>query len=289
MALASMTGYARAEGGDNAVSWVWEAKSVNGRGLEVRLRLPGGFDRLEGPARDAAARAVKRGNLQVSLSLGQAGEAGTVRINHAVVERLLAECRRAPDLAPPGWDALLGVRGVVEAQEQPDDSAERDALILKTLDQAMAGLAQARRAEGDRLAVVLTGLIDEMAALGEQAAVLAAARAEQAGDRLAAGVAALLAAGAPLSPDRLAQELALLAVKTDVREELDRLNSHIAAARDLLAGGEAVGRRFDFLAQEFNREANTLCSKSQDKDLTRIGLDLKVAIDRLREQVQNIE
>ena len=284
-----MTGYARAEGGDNAVSWVWEAKSVNGRGLEVRLRLPGGFDRLEGPARDAAARAVKRGNLQVSLSLGQAGEAGTVRINHAVVERLLAECRRAPDLAPPGWDALLGVRGVVEAQEQPDDSAERDALILKTLDQAMAGLAQARRAEGDRLAVVLTGLIDEMAALGEQAAVLAAARAEQAGDRLAAGVAALLAAGAPLSPDRLAQELALLAVKTDVREELDRLNSHIAAARDLLAGGEAVGRRFDFLAQEFNREANTLCSKSQDKDLTRIGLDLKVAIDRLREQVQNIE
>ena len=290
-----MTGFGRAEGAVEALAWAWEARSVNGRGLDVRCRMPNGFDALESPARKRLTTALARGNVNLTLRIERAGGAEEVRINEAVLAELVARAQALRESLPEAGlsiDGLLGVRGVVEPVERGEDEktrVARHAALLGSLDEAVAGLVAARREEGARLAEVLGGQLDEMATLVARAADSATAWPKAACARLAGQLRVLLKERTGLSEDRLAQELALIAVKADIGEELDRLVAHIAQARELLAEGGPVGRRLDFLTQEFNREANTLTSKSGDIELTRIGLDLKVIVDRFREQVQNIE
>lgn len=298
MSIASMTGYARAEGRDAQVSWVWEAKSVNGRGLEMRCRLPSGHDALEVAAREAAARKLKRGNIQMSLNVGRLSEAPAVRVNTELLNQLLMLVDDLgpshQNIAPARWDGMLTIKGVLEPAEAEDVDAEavraqRETAMRATLEQVLDQLAVMRLSEGGRIQAVLLSQLDEVAQLAERAAICAVLRPEAVRERIRHQVAAVLEAAPALSEERIAQEVALIAVKADVREELDRLRAHVAAARDLIAGGGAVGRKLDFLAQEFNREANTLCSKSSDVELTRVGLDLKAVIDQFKEQVQNIE
>ncbi|MEO3433538.1 YicC/YloC family endoribonuclease [Inquilinus sp. CAU 1745] len=290
-ALSSMTGFARVEGGEGALSWVWEARSVNGKALDLRCRLASGHERLEPVARAELARRFKRGNVTVSLTVARVAGASAYAINRPFLEEVLAVARSADPETPPRIDALLAVRGVVEpvtgdGEADAEASAgpiERDLRIL--LDR----LAEARAEEGRRLASALGGHMEKIESLVAEAAATAAVQPEALKERLRTQVTALLDASPALSEERLAQEAALLILKADVREELDRLTAHIAQARQLLGSGEPSGRRLDFLCQEFNREANTLCSKSSDVALTRIGLDLKATIDQFREQVQNIE
>ena len=295
MALASMTGFARTQGREYGVDWTWEAKSVNARGLDVRFRLPSGFDQLEIAARAAVATHFKRGSISLTLSLGQAGAAPRHRINRdAVVEiaATAAALARETGLAPPTLDGILAIRGLVEAAEaaEPEDERKRMAgVIARSLEDALVALAGMRAEEGARLQAVLISQLDEAERLRRAALQCAAAQPEALRQRLRAQVSELVAASPGLPEDRLAQEAALLIARTDVREELDRFGAHLAAARELLLSGGAVGRRLDFLCQELNREANTLCSKSSDLELTAIGLELKVLIEQFREQVQNIE
>jgi uncharacterized protein (TIGR00255 family) len=294
-----MTGYARAEGRDAQTSWVWEAKSVNGRGLELRCRLAPGHDSLEVVARDAAARRLKRGNVQLSLSVSRVGEQTPMQVNTQALAQLLSMCKewegRFPGVAPARLDGLLALRGVLEPvtdAEQGDSEATRQAreIAMKaTLESMLDQLAAMRLGEGARIGAVLEAQMDEIAALTLRAGQCASLRPEAIRERFQAQLKAVLEAAPSLAEDRVAQEVALLVVKADVREELDRLKAHVEAARELLGQGGAIGRKLDFLAQEFNREANTLCSKSSDVELTRIGLDLKAAIDQFKEQVQNIE
>jgi uncharacterized protein (TIGR00255 family) len=293
-----MTGYARAEGRDSQVSWVWEAKSVNGRGLEIRCRLPSGHDALEVAAREVAGRKLKRGNLQVSLNVSRVAEAPAVRVNHELLNQLLALVdgigHEHQNIAPARWDGMLAIKGVLEPMEAEDTDAEavraaRESAMKATLEDMLDQLAAMRRSEGARIQAVLLLQLDEIAALAKRAAACASLRPEAVRERLRHQVAAVLEAAPTLPEERIAQEVALLAVKADVREELDRLRAHVAAAHELIAAGGPVGRKLDFLSQEFNREANTLCSKSADVELTRVGLDLKAVIDQFREQVQNIE
>ncbi|MGE5478117.1 MAG: YicC/YloC family endoribonuclease [Bacteroidales bacterium] len=298
MSVASMTGYARAEGRDTQVSWVWEAKSVNGRGLEIRCRLPSGHDALEVAARETANRKLKRGNLQVSLNVSRIAEAPAMRVNHELLDQILSLVddigASHQSIAPARWDGILAIKGVLEPMEAEAEDAEtvrtaREAAMKVTLEQALDQLAAMRLSEGARIQQVLLSQLDEISTLAERAGACAALRPEAVRERLRHQVAAVLEAAPSLPEERIAQEVALIAVKADVREELDRLRAHVAAARELIAAGGAVGRKLDFLSQEFNREANTLCSKSSDVELTRVGLDLKAVIDQFREQVQNIE
>ena len=296
MTLNSMTGYARAQGQDADVSWVWELKSVNGRGLELRLRLPPGYDLLDLPAREAVQKGLKRGNVSVNLTVTRLQKSAGVVVNEALLDQYLALADKLtshPGIAPASADGLLSLRGVVEtgneAEDTPDAIEARAAALKTSLAEALKALSAMRAAEGRRLAEVLTGQLDEIAALVVQAEGCAALDPAAIKERLRQQVQALLDAVPALSEDRLAQEAALIAAKADVREELDRLKAHMAAAREMLASGEAVGRKLDFLCQEFNREANTLCSKEGEVELTRIGLSLKAVIEQFREQVQNIE
>lgn len=298
MSVASMTGYARAEGRDTQVNWVWEAKTVNGRGLEIRCRLPFGHDALEVAAREAVGRKLKRGNLQLSLNVSRVTEAPALRVNHELLNQILTLVdgigASHQNIAPARWDGILSIKGVLEPAEAEQEDAEavraaRETAMKVTLEQALDQLAAMRLSEGARIERVLLDQLDEIAALAERAGATASLRPEAVRERLRHQVAAVLDSVPGLPEDRIAQEVALIAVKADVREELDRLRAHVAAARDLIAEGGAVGRKLDFLSQEFNREANTLCSKSSDVELTRIGLDLKAVIDQFREQVQNIE
>jgi uncharacterized protein (TIGR00255 family) len=295
-AVSSMTGFARAQGGDAALVWSWELKSVNGRGFDLRCRLPAGWESLEPALRARAARAIKRGNLQVGLILKSGPAASQPRINQPLLEQLAATARELSgrlEMAPPRLDALLAIRGVVEVAEEAalDDDARqaREAAALGDFEAALAKLSENRRGEGRRLAAVVEGHLAEIAKLTEAAAATAAAQPQGLRARLERQLDELLAAAPPLPEERLAQELALLASKADVREELDRLRAHVAAARELMVAGGSIGRKLDFLCQEFNREANTLCSKAAEVELTGIGLELKTVIDQLREQVQNIE
>jgi uncharacterized protein (TIGR00255 family) len=291
-----MTGFARAAASDDRFAWTWEARSVNGRSLDVRCRIAQGFDQLESPARAAASKRFNRGN--ISLTLGIERKAGTARVvvNRDVLDQVLAlvkDLEGKVNAAPPRLDGLLAVRGVVDTVEETGEDeaarAARDAAILKTLDAALAQLHAVREAEGRALAATLSSHIDEIETLTREAGSQAAAQPAAMKARLEAQLAELLASQPPLPPDRLAQEVALLATRGDVREELDRLAAHVTAARALLTDKGAVGRRLEFLAQEFNREANTLCSKSADVALTQTGLSLKAVIDRLREQAANVE
>ena len=298
MSVASMTGYARAEGRDTQVNWVWEAKTVNGRGLEIRCRLPFGHDSLEVAAREAVGRKLKRGNLQLSLNVSRVTETPALRVNHELLDQILTLVdgigASHQNIAPARWDGILSIKGVLEQAEAEQEDAEavraaRETAMKVTLEQALEQLAAMRLSEGARIERVLLDQLDEIAVLAERAGATASLRPEAVRERLRHQVAAVLDSVPGLPEDRIAQEVALIAVKADVREELDRLRAHVAAARDLIAEGGAVGRKLDFLSQEFNREANTLCSKSSDVELTRIGLDLKAVIDQFREQVQNIE
>lgn len=295
-----MTGFARAGGQDARWNWSWELRSVNGRGLEVRLRLPTGLEAIDQPARTAVAAKLKRGNVSANLSAARVAGEVAVQVNRPVLDRYLAlvadlQPSLPEGVAPARLDGMLALKGVVELAEPAEDEAARearDAAILASLERALVDLVKARAEEGGRLAVVLGAILDEVEALVAAARSNAASQPEAIKARLMEKLAQLLEGPNALAPDRLAQESAMLAARADVREELDRLTAHLAQARDLLKRGDAkqgIGRRLDFLSQEFNREANTLCSKSADVELTRIGLDLKTAIDRLREQVQNIE
>jgi len=294
-----MTGYARTQGTDEHRRWVWEARSVNGRNLEIRCRVPPGFDRLENPARTAVARRLKRGNVSLTLTVTSERRSKPLRINRALLADLAGlvdEVRKTTGAAAPSADGLLRVRGVIEEEEQGEESEEAlatlDNALSATLDEVLKALAVARAAEGKALARVIDGHVAEIEALCQRAAERASAQMGTVRTRFEGQLAELLERVPALSEERFAQEVALLVGKADVREELDRLGAHIAQARTLL--GEArpdnpVGRKFDFLCQEFNREANTLCSKSADIELTRIGIDLKGAVERMREQVQNVE
>ena len=297
--IASMTGYARAQGSDDRRHWVWEARSVNGRNLEVRCRVPQGFDRLENPARGTTAGQFKRGNVSLSLIVTSARQTKPLRINRDLLGELATlvdEVRKTTGASAPSADGLLRVRGVIEEEEEGEESEEAiarlDKALLATLTESLKSLAAARAAEGKALSVVIAGHVDEIETLCRRAAERALAQVSTIRARFETQLGELLERAPQLSEERFAQEVAVLVGKADVREELDRLTAHIAQARDLLKEARPdnpVGRKFDFLCQEFNREANTVCSKSADIELTRIGIDLKGAIERMREQVQNVE
>ena len=297
--IASMTGYARAQGSDDSRRWVWEARSVNGRNLEIRCRVPQGFERLENPAHTAVGGRLKRGNVSLTLTLTSERQSSPLRINRALLAELgllVEEVRKSTGAAAPSADGLLRVRGVIEEEEEVEQSEEAlaalDKAISATLDEVLKALVAARAAEGKALGKVIDGHVVEIEGLCRRAAERAQAQIGTVRARFESQLAELLGRTPTLSEERFAQEVALLVGKADVREELDRLTAHIAQARTLLAEARAdnpVGRKFDFLCQEFNREANTLCSKSADIELTRIGIDLKGAVERMREQVQNVE
>jgi uncharacterized protein (TIGR00255 family) len=294
-----MTGYARAQGSDVRRRWVWEARSVNGRNLEIRCRLPQGFDRLENGARSAVTGRMKRGNVSLTLTITSERDGAPLRINRTLLAELGAlveEVRKSTGAAAPTADGLLRVRGVIEEDDESVESEEAlaalDKAVTATLDEVLGSLVGARQAEGRALAGVIERHIDEIEALCGRAVDRAANQITTVRTRFDTQLGELLERAPPLSEERFAQEVALLISKADVREELDRLTAHIAQARALVSETKPdspVGRKFDFLCQEFNREANTLCSKSADIELTRIGIDLKGAIERLREQVQNVE
>jgi uncharacterized protein (TIGR00255 family) len=292
-----MTGFARAAGTlPDGASFVWEIRSVNGRNLETRLRLPNGLDALEPALKDATAKRLRRGNVSATLTVKREERAPRLTPDPAALDQAiklaLDLAARIPGAPPPRAEALLTLPGVLRAEVvEPEEGAEdaKRAAIAAAYAEVLAGLEASRRAEGEKLGAILTALLDEIAALCADAAREAALQPGAQKARLLEQLAALLDGDRRVPEDRLAAEVALLAGKSDVREELDRLGAHLDQARTLLASGEAVGRKLDFLTQEFVREANTLCSKSATVALTRIGLDLKAAIERLKEQAANVE
>lgn len=298
MPLASMTGFARAAGTlPDGTTFVWELRSVNGRGFDLRFRLPNGFDALEAPLREAAAQRLRRGNVNAALSLKREERAAPrFAADPAALEAALRialdVAAKIPGAPPPRAEALLALPGVLRAEAEPpseEDEAARHAAIAAGFGEAVENLAAARREEGARLAAILGALLDEIGGYRDEAAREAAAQPLAQRARLTAALAELLDGERRVSEERLATEVALLASRSDVREELDRLAAHLGAARDLLKSGEPVGRKLEFLTQEFGREANTLGAKSASLALTRLSLDLKAAIERLREQAANIE
>lgn len=295
MTLKSMTGFARTDGVHKETSWHWEARSVNGRSLELRLRLPAGFEALEIGTRGLCQEKLARGNVSVTLALKRETGQMQIRLNEAVLAQALAVAERAvavTRLETARLDTLLSMRGVVEMVEAEEDEAARAKLcevLLKGLSGALDELVAARRAEGARLETVIGQQLATIGGLAARAAAAPARAPEAVAARLAEQVARLSEAGAGLDPERLHQEGVLLAAKADIKEELDRLTAHVAAGQELLRSDQPVGRKLEFLAQEFNREANTICSKAGDIETSRIGLELKSVIDQLREQVQNIE
>jgi uncharacterized protein (TIGR00255 family) len=295
MALISMTGFADAHGAHEGLRWRWEAKSVNGRSLELRLRMPPGLDGVEPAGRTLAAERFRRGNIQATLTLEPQEGVKGLKIDPAALAaavKIAKEIAIETGLAPARVDGLLGLKGVIVQDDvvplEPRARAARDAALLESLALALDALAKARANEGAKLGAVMNDLVAEIGRLTNEAATLAATQPQQLREKLSAQIKEL-AGSAGMSEDRLAQEVAFLAVKADIREELDRLKAHVSEAKSLLASGEAVGRKLDFLSQEFNREANTLCSKSSDIALTRVGLALKATIDQFREQAQNVE
>ena len=294
-ALSSMTGYARAQGGVPGISFSVEIKTVNARGLDVRMRMTPGYDALEGEIRRRIAKALSRGSVTVNLNVDREGEGGRVVVNRQALDAVLDAIKEIGALTNsprPTPDGILGLKGVLEQHDAPLDPDTEDRLqaaIYEAVDHALDDLRASRKAEGVHLGEVLAGQVDEIARLRDLAATHPGRSRDAVLARLKEQIADLVASNGGLNEDRLAQEALLLATKADIREELDRLSAHVASARTLLAAGGPVGRKLDFLSQEFNREANTLCSKSNAVDLTAIGLDLKAVIDQFREQVQNLE
>ena len=296
MTFASMTGFSESTGSHEGLRWRWEAKSVNGRSLDLRLRTPPGYDGLEAPARRLAGERFLRGAFQISLSVEQPETPRGLSVDAAALAsavRIAREVAAETGLAPARVDGLLALKGVIVADEvaaplDPVARAHRDAAILESLAGAFDRLLKERCSEGAKLTALMTAQMNEIEKLVGEAGRLAAAQPAALKVRLDAQLKEFLDGGS-VSEDRLVQEVALLAVKADVREELDRLAAHVQDARALIREGKGVGRKLDFLAQEFNREANTLCSKSSDIALTRTGLALKAVIDQFREQAQNVE
>ena len=296
MTFASMTGFAESAGSHEGLRWRWETKSVNSRSLDMRLRTPPGYDGLEAPARRLAGERFQRGAFQISLSIEPQESARGLVVDAAALAsavKIAREIAAETGLAPARVDGLLALKGVIVADEtaiplDPVVRGHRDAALLESLAVAFDKLAKERCSEGAKLAALLASQIGEIERLVGEAGRLAATQPQALQARLGMQLKELLGEG-PVSQERLAQEVALLAVKADVREELDRLTAHVQDARALIAQGKGVGRKLDFLAQEFNREANTLCSKSADITLTRTGLALKAVIDQFREQAQNVE
>ena len=291
-----MTGFARHQGQDDTCSWTWEAKTVNGKSRDVRCRLPSGFEGLDQEARGRAAKRIRRGNVSLTLSIIRNDTLGGYRINRDMLDSILGmlpELRQQLDgAAPPSLEGLLSIRGVVEQVEDDIPEEIRGGLeraLLEGLDRTLDELAAMRREEGGRLETVLSEQLGTIATLVEEAGRLAATQPATIRQRLKEQIEALIEDVPTMPEERLAQEAAILMTKADVREELDRLAAHIEASRDLMAEDAAIGRKMDFLCQEFNREANTLCSKAADVDLSRVGLELKAVIEQMREQVQNIE
>lgn len=295
MALSSMTGFARASGGDDDGVWTWEVRSVNGKNLDLRCRLPTGLDRLEPAVRGSVSERVRRGSVTANLRFDRVASRGRFQVNEGLLEQLIELRHRFADVVrdePLSLEALLGVRGLVEiVDEEPDEEEQlaRDARITTTLETALDALVAVRTEEGEQLGRLLRDRLDEIAGLTEEAEASVAAQPEAVKERLNRLLRELLESDTRLPEERLAQEAALLVSKSDVREELDRLKAHVTASRNLIDNGGSVGRRLDFLCQELTREANTLCAKSADVALTRIGLELKASVEQLREQVQNVE
>jgi uncharacterized protein (TIGR00255 family) len=296
LTLSSMTGFARTEGQNDACSWSWEVKSVNAKGLDVRCRLGSGFDNLEKIVRERAAKSFKRGSFFINLTTTNVKSPGATQINHQVLDGIV---NLIPDLESkfgkleaPSVAELLALRGVLEPVDDGLSSEEKEALdkaLLIDLDHTFTQLLDMRNAEGLKLSAVLTEQLDLITNIAEAAEKIAAVQPEAIRTRLQTQVEEILQSVPQLSEERIAQEVAILITKADIREELDRLKAHEQAARALFASQGAVGRKLDFLCQELNREANTLCSKSTEVELTNFGLDLKAVIEQFREQIQNIE
>jgi uncharacterized protein (TIGR00255 family) len=294
----SMTGFAALKGNIDGAGWAWEVRAVNARGLDLRLRLPEGLDDLEAVIRKAFSAALSRGNVSINLRLFTEGGAGRMVLDEGQLSGVLDALKKVEDRAGDAGLHLtastaadiLALRGVLDMRDNRDDIQKDLVNAMKAqVEGILASFVAARASEGAALVAILSEQLGRVAALVDEAATAAQTRQAQVAQNLQANIAAVLDNSEGVDEARLAQELAILAVKADVTEEVDRLRAHIDAARDLLASDGAVGRKFDFLMQEFNREANTLCSKSGSTDLTRIGLDLKTVIDQMREQVQNVE
>jgi uncharacterized protein (TIGR00255 family) len=294
MTIASMTGFARAAGSAGPWRFAWELRSVNAKGLDVRLRLTPPFDAIEPDARARLVQKLTRGTIHATLAAQRDAAMPEVRINQDVLRKLIAAIAEIPlpeMIAPASLDGLVGLRGVVEIMDAAEDEGailHVRASALNLLDEALDSLVAMRQSEGGALALALSARLEKMAALTQEADICPARKPEAIQARLAQSL-AFLAGNANFDQNRLHQEALMLAAKADIREELDRLAAHTAAARELLAKGGAAGRRLDFLAQELSREANTLCAKSNDASLTGLGLELRVEIEQFREQIQNIE
>jgi uncharacterized protein (TIGR00255 family) len=296
MTISSMTGFARVDGTTDGLAWTWEARSVNGRGLDVRLRLPPGYEALEVASREAVAKRFARGNVAISLALEKQQVSGSVRLNELVLADVIKAAERVSALSgasKPDAAQLLMIKGVLEAADQmPEDSearATRERAILRSLEATLDKLIEARRAEGARLADIIQEQLAQIERLAAEVRASPSRSPEAIVARLNDAIARLFETTAPLDLERLHQEAMMMATRADVEEELQRLAAHVSGAHDILGEPGAVGRKLDFLAQEFNREANTLCSKANAVDITRLGLQLKTVIDQFREQVQNVE
>jgi uncharacterized protein (TIGR00255 family) len=295
MALSSMTGFARSHGAAGATAFEWELKSVNAKGFDFRLRLPPGFDEIEPGLRKRAADSLARGTVYANLSVTRTGTSGDVRINEdvlAAVLRIGSDLAARTGAAPPTVDGLLALKGVLEIAEpqaSEEEAAAARAAITAGFEAALKSLIEMRHKEGAALGEILRQRLDEIERLAAEADAAPGRKPEAVRARLAEQVRALLETSERFDQDRLTQEALMIAAKADIREELDRIDSHVAQAREILAKGGAVGRKLDFLAQEFNREVNTTCSKSNDIDLTRTGLALKNVVEQFREQIQNLE
>jgi uncharacterized protein (TIGR00255 family) len=296
MTISSMTGFARVDGTTDGLAWTWEARSVNGRGLDVRLRLPPGYEALEVASREAVAKRFARGNVAISLALEKQQASGSVRLNELVLADVIRAAERVSALSgasKPDAAQLLMIKGVLEAADQmPEDSearATRERAILRSLEVTLDKLIEARRAEGARLADIIQEQLAQIERLAAEVRASPSRSPEAIVGRLNDAITRLFETTAPLDLERLHQEAMMMATRADVEEELQRLAAHVSGAHDILGEPGAVGRKLDFLAQEFNREANTLCSKANAVDVTRLGLQLKTVIDQFREQVQNVE
>ncbi|HZR89408.1 MAG TPA: YicC/YloC family endoribonuclease [Bradyrhizobium sp.] len=295
MALSSMTGFARSHGASGPYTFEWELKSVNAKGFDLRLRLPQGWDELEAFAKKRAAELLSRGTVYANFNVKRADALSTVRINEdvlAAVVKVASSLAGRIDAVAPSIDGLLGIKGVIEVVE-PERNEDEDkaaiAVASAAFDEALNNLVAMRRREGEALGQILSQRMDEMAVLAKRAEDAPGRKPEAIKARLAEQIASLLETSERFDPDRLNQEALLIAAKADIREELDRIASHIAQAREIIGKGGAIGRRLDFLAQEFNREVNTTCSKSNDVELTNVGLEMKNVVEQFREQVQNLE
>jgi uncharacterized protein (TIGR00255 family) len=295
MTLSSMTGFARADGAAAAYAWAWELKSVNAKGIDLRLRMPAGWDVVEVPVRTRASEALARGTVYATLSIERTGVEPVVRVNDSVLAAVLATLKDLSgrvEAAPARLDGILAIKGVIEVVDAPEREEDRriaEAAVIAGFERALADLTLMRRHEGEALARVLLARLTEIATLAAKADAAPGRQPEAIKRRIAEQIATLWDNASRFDADRLHQEAILIAAKADVREELDRLNAHVAQARKLIEAGGAIGRRLDFLSQELHRESNTLCAKANDVELTNIGLELKTVVEQFREQVQNLE